>query len=80
MKLMLIDNPGPIIRVAPDFISIDDPKYVQQFYKWDRAEGWRIFETRLDISMVLLARPMKQHNFQKKRVAAGVYSPFSLID
>jgi hypothetical protein len=74
MRLMLIDIgiKGPVVRVAPDFISIDDPTCVQQFYKWDRADGWRVFEARLDIHMVTTARQMKQHNFQKKRVAAGV--------
>jgi hypothetical protein len=79
-KLMLtnIDIKGPIVRVAPDFISIDDPACVQQFYKWDRADGWRVFEARLDIHMVTTARQMKQHNFQKKRIAAGVYPLHSL--
>jgi hypothetical protein len=79
-KLMLtdIDIPGPIVRVAPEFISIDDPVYVQQFYKWDRVDGWRVFDVRLDIHMVNTARQMKQHNFQKKRVAAAVYSLSSL--
>jgi hypothetical protein len=79
-KLMLtdIDIPGPIVRVAPDFISIDDPAYVQQFYKWDRSDGWKVFDVRLDIHMVNTARQMKRHNFQKKRVAAAVYSLPSL--
>jgi hypothetical protein len=80
LKLTLtdIDIKGPIVRVAPDFISIDDPTYLQQFYKWDRADGWRVFEARVDIHMVTTARQMKQHNFQKKRVAAGVYPLHSL--
>jgi len=53
-------------------VLVNDPKYIQQIYKYDRADYFLAFETSPGVVGIAGMRSMKQHNQLKKKIAAGV--------
>lgn len=51
---------------------VNDPQYVQQIYKYDRADYFLAFETSPGVVGVAGIQSMKQHNLLKRKIAAGV--------
>lgn len=42
-QMRLHDKYGPIVRIAPNFVIINDPAYFQMYFNWNKAKFWRAF-------------------------------------
>jgi cytochrome P450 len=69
---------GPIFRAGPNYVLVNDPAYIPQIYKLDRADWFIAFDPKVGKSSLGSVRPMNVHNAQRKRIAAA-YSMSSIL-
>ncbi|KAB8230800.1 cytochrome P450 [Aspergillus alliaceus] len=60
---------GPIYRAAPNYVIVNDPKYIHESHKWNRSDWFITLDPQVGLQSVGTARTMSQHNFQRRRIA-----------
>src|SRR5438046_4829581 len=63
---------GPIFRISPNCVMVNDPRHIQEYWSFDRSEYFLAFQLNPGRTPTGIARPFKQHLAQKKLVASAV--------
>jgi hypothetical protein len=63
---------GPIFRAMPNYVLVNDPKYLQKVYKYDRTHWYDAFNVSTDYNGVASTLSMDAHNWKRKRIGAAV--------
>lgn len=63
---------GPIYRAAPNYIMINDPKYIHEAHKWNRSDWFVTLDPQVGMQSTGTARTMEQHNRMRRRIAPAV--------